>query len=75
MNNEPEVFVEQRVTYTLQVDGQLHVVENVPAQVNIETGEQFFSPSTVEQLQRIILSGQAPDHFAEVPVHHYRPST
>jgi hypothetical protein len=71
MNNEPEVFVEQRVTYTLQVDGQLHVVENVPARVNTETGEQFFSPSTVEQLQRIILSGQEPDHFAEVPVHYY----
>jgi hypothetical protein len=71
MNNETEVFVEQRVTYTLQVDGQLYTVENVPARVNIETGEQFFSPSTVEQLQGIILSGQAPDHFAEVPVHHY----
>jgi hypothetical protein len=50
-----ELLVEQRVTYTLQVNGQIHVVENVPARINIETGEQFFSPSTVEQLQKIIL--------------------
>jgi YgiT-type zinc finger domain-containing protein len=62
MNHEPEVLVEQQVTYTLHLNGQLHVIENVPARVNPETGEQFFSPSTVEHLHRIIRSGQEPDH-------------
>jgi uncharacterized protein YdeI (BOF family) len=71
MNNKLETLVEQRVTYTLQLNGQLYVIEDVPAQVNLETGEQFFSPSTVENLQQIILSGSAPDRFAEVPVYHY----
>ncbi|MGF2037663.1 MAG: hypothetical protein RMZ43_020470 [Nostoc sp. CmiVER01] len=36
-----------------------------------EAGEQFFSPSTVEQLQPIILNEQQPDHFTEVPVYYY----
>jgi hypothetical protein len=71
MNNKLETLVEQRVTYTLQLNGQLYVIEDVPAQVNLETGEQFFSPSTVENLQQIILSGSAPDRFAEVPVYQY----
>jgi hypothetical protein len=71
MSNETETLVEQRVTYTLQLNGQFFVVENVPARVNVETGEQFFSPSTVERLQQIILTGQEPDHFAEVPVFRY----
>ncbi len=71
MSNEPETLVEKQVTYTLQLNGQLFVIENVPARVNEETGEQFFSPSTVEHLQQIILTGQEPDRFAEVPVYHY----
>ncbi len=75
MSNKPEILVEKQVTYTLQLDGQLFVIENVPARVNEETGEQFFSPSTVENLQKIILKGQKPDHFAEVPVFQYTAST
>ncbi|MGV0025657.1 YgiT-type zinc finger protein [Phormidesmis priestleyi] len=71
MSNELETLVEQRVTYTLQLDEKIFVIENVPARVNTETGEQFFSPSTVEHLQQIILSGREPDRFAEVPIYHY----
>jgi hypothetical protein len=37
---------------------QVFMVENVPARVNEETGEQFFSPSTVERLQQIVLTEQ-----------------
>lgn len=71
MSNEQETLVEKRVAYTLQLDGQLFVIENVPARVNEETGEHFFSPSTVEHLQQIILTKQEPDHFAKVPVYKY----
>jgi YgiT-type zinc finger domain-containing protein len=49
-----ETFVERKVTYTVERDGKLFVVENVPARVCVETGEQLFTPETVEQLQRII---------------------
>jgi len=46
--------VEQNVTYTLEVDGNLIVIENVPARVNEETGEQLFAPETVEHLQKLV---------------------
>lgn len=63
--------VEKQVTYTLELNGKFFVIENVPARVDEETGEQFFSPSTVEHLQQIILTGQTPDRFTEVPVYKY----
>ncbi len=68
-NNWQEKLVDKYVTYTLELEGQFFLIENVPARVNEETGEQFFSPSTVEQLQQMILDGQEPDHFAQVPVY------
>lgn len=68
----PENLVEQRVTYTLELEGSLVLVENVPARVNVETGEQLFSPETVEHLQALILdSQQSPDHFIQVPVYEF----
>lgn len=48
-----ETLVDQKVTYTLESDGKFIVIENVPARVCMETGEQYFSPETVEQLQQI----------------------
>ncbi|MEH2167929.1 MAG: YgiT-type zinc finger protein [Nostoc sp.] len=71
MTHEQETLVEKKVTYTLELNGKVFMIENVPARVNEETGEQFFSPSTVEHLQQIILSGQEPDRFTEVPVYNY----
>ena len=58
MNEREEKLVERRVTYTLEHEGKFYIVENVPARVNEETGEQFFSPATVEQLQRRFGAGQ-----------------
>ena len=66
-----ETLVEKQVTYTLNLNGQVILIENVPACVNEETGEQFFSPSTVERLQQTILNRQEPDHFVQVPVYNY----
>ncbi len=64
-------MVERRVTYTLQHEGQFYVVENVPARVDEETGEQYFARSTVERLQEVILSRQKPDRVVETPVYRY----
>ena len=64
-------LVEQRVTYTLEVSGRLFVVENVPARVDQETGEQFFSPGTVERLQEIIHGEEKPVRVVETPVFDY----
>ncbi|MEM6868258.1 MAG: hypothetical protein AAF528_07745 [Cyanobacteria bacterium P01_C01_bin.121] len=72
MTDWQENLVEQRVTYTLELNGSLVMVENVPARVNVETGEQLFSPEIVEQLQALILdSQQPPDHLIQVPVYEF----
>jgi YgiT-type zinc finger domain-containing protein len=66
-----EQVAECRVTYTLEVRGELFVIENVPARVNLETGEQLFAPETVEQLQRIITRAPEPKRVLHVPVYEY----
>lgn len=71
MNQSEEKLVERRVTYTLEHEGKFYVVENVPARVNEETGERFFSPATVERLQRTILGEQKPSRIIETPVYEY----
>jgi YgiT-type zinc finger domain-containing protein len=71
MNNRKEKLVERRVTYTLEHEGKFYIVENVPARVNEETGEQFFSPVTVEQLQRKILGPGKPNRVIQTPVYEY----
>ena len=71
MSNNQNMQVEKQVTYTLELNGEFFLIENVPARVDEETGEQFFSPSTVEHLQQIILKQKEPDRFAEIPVYKY----
>ena len=66
-----EKLVERKVTYTLEMSGQLVVIENVPARVNVETGEQLFSPDTVERLQKMIGEQKKPKHVIQVPVYEY----
>lgn len=63
-----ETFVPEKVTYTIEVDGQLVVIEHVPARVCVETGEQLFSAKTVERIQQLILNKQKPTRMMEVPV-------
>ncbi len=63
-----ETFVLEKVTYTIDVDGKLLVIERVPARVCLETGEQLFSAETVERIQQLILNKQKPTRVMEVPV-------
>ena len=63
-----ETFVPEKVTYTIEIDGKLTVIEQVPARVCIETGEQLFSAETVERIQQMISSKQKPARVMEVPV-------
>ena len=71
MKPREEQLVERRVTYTLEHEGKFYIVQNVPARVNEETGEQSFSPATVEHLQRMILHHPNPALTIETPVYNY----
>ncbi len=66
-----EDLEERRVTYTLELKGRFYIVENVPARVNVETGEQYFSPETVERLQQKILGSESPKRLIETPVYEF----
>lgn len=72
MNQEyNENLIETKVTYLLEINGQFFLIENVPARVNQETGEQFFSPATVERIQKIISEQKKPSYFKQTPVYDF----
>ena len=66
-----ENLVARKVTYTLIKDGQFYIIENVPARVDLETGEQYFAPQTVERLQQIIRQHPKPSHVVQTPVYNF----
>jgi len=63
-----ETMKDAKVRYTLEHDGKFYIVENVPARVCVETGEQYFSKETVDRLQQMIWSGKKPKKTIETPV-------
>ena len=67
----PEKVIETKVTYTLQKDDKFFIIEGVPARVNLETGEQLFSPETVEQLQQIVWEQKKPVRQITTPVYRF----
>ena len=73
MQNEMwnETMLETKVTYTLEIDGKFFIIENVPARVCEETGEQFFSPETVERLQQTVTGREKPKKTIETPVYEF----
>lgn len=66
-----ETMKTTKVTYTLEVDGKFVIIENVPARVCEETGEQFFSPDTVERLQKTIWEHKKPKKTIETPIYEF----
>ncbi len=70
-NATRETYSEQYVTYTLEMDGKFYIVEHVPARVCLETGEQYFAPETVENIQKIIWGKRKPIKVMETPVYEF----
>ncbi len=66
-----ENLADRRVTYHLEVNGKFVLVRNVPARVNVETGEEHFSPETVEHLFALVTGASQPDSTVETPVYEY----
>lgn len=66
-----ENVAERMVNYVLDIDGEIVIVENVPARVNLETGERYFAPDTVERLQQIAWKKENPSRIVETPIFSY----
>ena len=74
MNHETprvETLVEKKVTYPIETEGILILVRNVPARVNVETGERMFSPEIVERLHELVRTRRQPARTIETPVYEY----
>jgi hypothetical protein len=70
-SDSEEAFVEQKVTYSLEVEGRFIVVEQVPARVSLRTGERFFALETVERLQEIVWGQRVPNRVIQTPVYEF----
>ena len=70
-NTRTQDLVETQVTYTLEVNGEFFLIENVPARVDLDTGEQFFAPNTVKRLQEIILDRESPIRLTQTLVYQF----
>lgn len=54
-----ETMMETEVRYLLERGGKFYIIEYVPARVCRETGEQLFSPETVEHIHSLIKGEEA----------------
>jgi len=61
-------MTDDRVTYTIQLDEKLVVVEHVPAKVCGQCGERLYAPETVERLQNTVWGTQEPSRVLQTPV-------
>ena len=66
-----EKMIETEVTYTLKYGGKFYLIEHVPARVCQETGEQYFTPETVEHIHALIRGKRVPEKVIETPVYEY----
>ena len=66
-----EILVKKKVTYSIEVDGRFVIIEDVSARVNVETGDRFFSPETVERLQQTVWERYQPVRTIETAVYEY----
>jgi len=66
-----ETLVNTIITYTLQRNGKFYVIGNVPAQACKETGEEFFSPESMERIHEIMQAPKTPVRKMETPVFDY----
>jgi len=64
-----ETMIETQVSYTIKYQGKFYIIENVPARVCQETGEEYFSPETVEHIQKCIKEHKTPDRTIETPIY------
>lgn len=58
-----------RVTFTTMLGGKLLSIEQVPALVCRQCGEETFSAGTVKRIETLLASGQTPSRVTEVPVY------
>lgn len=64
---------EKKITYTQELEGKVYVVSEVPALVCPQCGEQYLSPDTVDEIQKVIEQGEKGKvrPVKQIPVFHF----
>lgn len=64
---------QQKIIYTQELGGELFVVSDVPALVCSQCGEQYLSPDTVDEIQKVIEQGEKGKRrpVKQIPVFHF----
>ncbi|MEW6378091.1 MAG: YgiT-type zinc finger protein [bacterium] len=62
---------DRTISYAIEYEGHLHIIEHVPVKECLQCGERLYSPQTVEKIQNAIWHGQKPDKVIETPVIDY----
>ena len=60
---------EQLIRYVQEYDGQVVIIENVPAHVCAQCGEKLIRPEVAEKIQRLVWERPSPKRSATVPVY------
>jgi YgiT-type zinc finger domain-containing protein len=66
-----EDFVDRRVRYKVDLGDRIVVIENVPARVCEQTGEEFFAPETAERIWKIVHGSERPARVMQADVYDY----
>jgi YgiT-type zinc finger domain-containing protein len=69
---QTEDFVDRRVRYKVDLGDRIVVIENVPARVCEQTGEEFFTPDTSERIWRIVHGGGRPSRVIQADVYDFQ---
>ena len=62
-------FEDGQITLTQQFDGNVSILENVPAEECRQCGDGLLRPEIVEKIQELVWSGAVPSRMAHVPVY------
>ncbi len=73
MNSYPwkELLVDRNVHFAMEIDGEVVIIEKVPARVNPETGEQLLSTKTIQRLRQVIEERKDPARVITTPVYEF----
>ena len=62
-------LVEKRVTHPQEYEGEIVILENIPAEVCRQCGEVLLRPGVLEQVQKMVWERKTPHRTAQVPVY------
>lgn len=66
-------LIYKKITYTQELEGKVYVVNDVPALVCSQCGEQYLSPEIVDRIQKVIEKGEQKKlkPIQQIPVFHF----